>query len=86
MKFSVDDDTDKDFVVDMLALGMVVAWLSPILRSKVNLAQKFGGSEQKFYSQAAHIAELREVCDDAKIEQRNLIRDRGYIYNSYLEG
>lgn len=29
MKFSVSEDEDKDFVEEVIALGMVVEWLSP---------------------------------------------------------
>lgn len=86
LKHETDDSADKDFVVDILALGMVAAWLAPVLRDKVNLAQFFGGKEQKFYSQSNHIEQLRAVYEEAVREQRNLIRDRGFISNSYLGG
>ena len=82
---SSDEDADNDFVVDIMALGMVISWLSPIVRNKVNLSQLFTGKEQKFYSQSAHIEQLRGVLEDATLEQRRLIQDWGYIYNSYLE-
>lgn len=82
---SSDENADNDFVVDILALGMVISWLSPIVRNKVNLSQLFTGKEQKFYSQSAHIEQLRGVLEDATLEQRRLIQDWGYMYNSYLE-
>ena len=84
LKCPIDDDTDAFFVKDILALGMVVAWLTPEVRNKVNIAQFFGGKEQKFYSQAAHIEQLQALLDDARLEQRKLIRDRGYLFNPYL--
>lgn len=84
-KSSSSEDGDNDFVVDILALGMVISWLSPILRSKVNLSQLFTGKEMKYYSQSAHIEQLRGVLEDVTLEQRRLIQDWGYMYNSYLE-
>ena len=86
LNYSVDEDSDVLFVTDVLCLGMVAAWLSPIVRSRSNLVQFFGGKEQNFYSQASHLDQLRGVLEDVKLEQRNLIRDRGYVFNSYLEG
>ena len=47
MKFPVSDDEDKDFVEEMIALGMVVQWLSPQVNSVLNTAQVFSNSEQK---------------------------------------
>lgn len=81
-----DLEADKDFVVLVLSKGMVVQWLEPQVRSKVNLAQMFSGKEQKFFSQSAHLAELRGLLEDVSLDVRNMIRDRGYINNSYLEG
>ena len=37
------------------------------------------------YSQANHINELRAMLDDAIIEQRKLIRDRGYYITAVSE-
>lgn len=84
LKFPVSDDEDKDFVEEVIALGMVVQWLKPRYNSTLNTSQFFSNSEQKFYSQANHMAELREMYHQAKLEQRKLIRDRGYIYNEYI--
>lgn len=86
MDFPTDDDSDKDFVRSVLSKGMTIEWLKPQVRSKVNLSQMFAGSEQKFYSQSAHISELRALLEDSELELRKMIRDRGYIHNSYLEG
>lgn len=80
----VDEDADLEFVKTILSKGMVVEWLEPQVRTKVNIAQFFGGKEQKYYSQSNHISELRALLEDTEIELRREIRDRGYIYNSYL--
>lgn len=85
MAYSVKG-ADDDFVVEVLATGMMIEWLKPQVRSKVNLSQYFGGKEGKFYSQANHIDQLRNTLEDAQIELKRIIRDRGFIHNDYLGG
>ena len=84
MKNSQNEETDSNFVMIALAKWMKYEWLSPQLNSVVNTAQFFGGKEQKFYSQANHITELRQMTELAKKEARDFVRDRGYILNTYL--
>lgn len=84
LKFPVSEDEDKDFVEELIALGMVVEWVSPKYHSTLNTAQFFSNTEQKFYSQANHMTELKDMYHRAKNNLRKLIRDRGYIYNQYL--
>ena len=38
------------------------------------------------YAQANHLAQLRALLEDAKISLNKMIRDRGYVYNSYIRG
>lgn len=77
--------SDEDFIVEVLSKGMVVAWLHPQVKSRLLTDQFFGGKEQKWFAQANHLSQVRALYDDARIEQRKIIRDRGYIINSYLE-
>lgn len=81
----VDDSSDLDFIKSIIVKGMVVEWLKPQVRSRVNIAQMFGGKEQKFYSQSQHLSELRGLLEDTRLELRKEIRDRGYVYNPYLK-
>lgn len=81
---TANDETD--FVCNAIAKWMVYEWLHNQVRSVVNTSQFFGGSEQKYYSQAAHISELRALQDDAYKEARSFVMDRGWINNSYLGG
>lgn len=81
---ATDDDQDGDFVSDILAKSMVVEWLQPQVKSKLNTAQMFTGKNRTWYSQANHISELRAMLEEAQLDVRRTIRDRGYIYNSYL--
>ena len=82
----MDDYSDKNFVEELLGNAMVVEWISPKLKTTTLLNQMITNSkEQKFYAQANHLAQLREVSADAENKVRSILRDKGYIYNSYLE-
>ncbi len=84
MRFSVSDDADRDFTEEMIALGMLVEWLGPKYNSTLNTSQLFSNSEQKFYSQANHMTELKDMYHRAKNDLRKHIRDRGYVSNEYI--
>lgn len=78
MRESIDDDTDKEFVEELLSLGMVAEWISPKFHSTLNTSQFFSNSEQRFFSQANHMAELKTMYEKAQNDFRKYIRDRGY--------
>lgn len=84
MEYVVDESADTDFVIDILSKGMVIEWLEPQVNSKNNVLQFFGGKEQKFYSQSTHLGEISALLESLRNEQKDIIRDRGYINNSYL--
>ena len=78
LKNSLDEDSDKDFVEEVLALGMVSEWASPKYHSTLLTSQLLSNSEQKFYSQSAHLAEMKELYNKSQTDLRKLIRDYGY--------
>lgn len=84
MKLPVSEEEDKDFVEEVIALGMVVEWLSPKYHSTLLTSQMFSNSDQKYYSQSNHMTELKDMYHRAQNDLRKLIRDRGYIYNGYI--
>ena len=86
MKYEIDEDSDKEFLIEGLALGLVVEWLSPKIRSIETIAQTYGSTEMKYYSEAAHLKEILALEDSCKKQQKALIRDRGYAWNTYLDG
>lgn len=86
MTKTVNEAVDKEFVIQVLAKQMVYEWVHPQVRNAENTAQFFGGKEQSFYSQANHLSALRGLEEDALVEVRRLINDRGFIYNDFLEG
>ena len=85
------DDVAKQFNIDLsdieqeiLAISMVREWVSQQLHSVTLTAQVFSGKEAKYYSQAQHIAELRELDERLKIEAQKLSRDYTYTDNEYF--
>lgn len=74
----IDEVSDKDFVEEVLATGMVSEWCNPKYQSTLLTSQFFSNSEQKYYSQAAHLAEMKELLNKSQTDLRKLIRDRGY--------
>ena len=62
----------SDLDIELLALGMKLAWLDQTLGSTELTLQFIGGKEEKYYSQANHISELRALREDTKLEMQNL--------------
>ena len=84
LKVVSDESQDEDFIIEMLSLGMLIEWTEPMVNSKLLQQQMITSSkESKFYSQAQHLSAVQSVYDNAVKKQRDLIRDRGYIYNDY---
>lgn len=86
LDYTINEYADKEFIVEVLSYGIALAWITPKVNSIINISQFLGSSSEKYYSQAAHIAELRNLRDDLMNAQRSLIRDRGYANNPYLDG
>lgn len=84
LKFQVDADEDKDYVIMLVSEQMVVEWLRPVVYNRVNLAQMFGTKEGKFFSQAQHLGELRALLKDAEHRVRDMMSERHISSNSYL--
>lgn len=82
---SVNEYTDKNFVEELLGYQMVCEWLEPRIKTSTLINQMITNSkESKWYNQKDHIAQLRELLADTENKVRSMLRDKGYIYNSYL--
>lgn len=86
MSYPIDDATDLEFVSTIQGKGMLIQWLTPKVNSFNLTSQVFGSKEEKYFSQAAHLEQLRELLKRLQYEQRAEIRDRGYANNAYLDG
>jgi hypothetical protein len=78
-----NDLTDLD--VELLAMGMTMAWLDQSLNSTELVRQFIGGKEEKYYSQANHIAELRALREETRLEMKRLHSYSTYNNNSYFD-
>ena len=68
----------SDLDMELLAMGMTLAWLDQTLNSTELTLMMLGGKEEKFYSQSQHISELRALRADTLREMQQL-----YTYNTY---
>lgn len=75
----------SDLEIEILAILMLREYISQRLHSVVNVLQVFSGKETSFFSQAAHIKELREMDDRLKLEAQQLSRDYTYENNDYFD-
>ena len=74
----------SDLDIELLALGMKLAWLDQTLGSTELTLQFIGGKEEKWFSQSAHISELRALREDTKLEMQKLHSYNTYTNNSYF--
>ena len=74
----------SDLDIELLAMGMRLAWLDQTLNSTDNVMMFIGGKEEKFFSQANHIAELRALRADTLREMQQLYTYSTYTNNSYF--
>lgn len=64
--------TDEE--INILALNMVIEWLSQQLDTTENTREKYSGSDFKFTSQANHMAKLKVLIDAQKQDSVHLQR------------
>lgn len=86
LKNSVDDNSDLEFVCNLLSDAMVIKWLSPRVNSTLNINQMYGGKEEKFYSQSNHTKQLCDMYKDLDRQYKKMIRDYGYINIAHTTG
>lgn len=84
MRYPMSDEEDEDFVIELLALGMSINWLSPKVNSLINLRSVYASKEEKVFSPAQTLNSYKALLDSWKKEQRRMIADRGYIHNAYV--
>lgn len=79
------EDDLSDVEVELLALGMTKSWLDQYLNSTELVLQFVSGKEEKYYSQATHIKELRDLRSDITLEMQKLHSYHTYTNNSYFD-
>ena len=86
MKYVIDEDSDREFVINALAKWMKYEWQSDKVNNIALESRLLAGKEQKFYSEANHMSALQALQSSAYSEAYKFIMSRGYIDNKYLEG
>lgn len=81
---SEDEESDNDFVKDILSDGLVISWMQKQLDKAISFSTVIGGKEERtiLNNYKNNIARLKEM----KVELRKKIRDRGYVCNEYVDG
>ena len=79
---SVDEASDIDFVTDLFVLGMTIEWLQPQVDSILHTSVMIGGKEEK--KLLDNHKNMIDRLDSIKTELNKMIRDYGYMYNSYI--
>ena len=70
---SVDEESDKDFVLEILSLGMAIEWLQPQVDSVIHTSVMIGGKEEK--KLIDNHKNMIDRLDSMKKEQNKMIRD-----------
>lgn len=78
-----NDGADQRFVVRLLSLGMEIEWLQPQVDSILYSAPFIGTTQEKKILDGH--SNMINRLDNLKLQFNKMIRDRGYIYNSYLD-
>lgn len=75
----------SDLDIELLAMGMKISWIDTTLYSTELTHQFIGGKEEKYFSQANHINELRALRADTLREMQQLYTYDTYVNNSYFD-
>lgn len=79
----ISDGADIRFVVRLLSLGMEIEWLQPQVDS-ILYSVPFIGSTQEKKILDGH-SNMIDRLNSLKLQFNKMIRDHGYVHNSYLE-
>ena len=75
----------SDMDIELLAMGMKLAWLDQRINSTEYTSLFVGGKEEKFYSPSSQLAELRALRADTLREMQQLYTYSTYNTNSYFD-
>ena len=73
---SVDEYSDRDFVIKLFAQGMVIYWMRPQVESAINMATIIGGKEEKRL--LSNYKTVIERLDKLEVDFKKLLRDHEY--------
>lgn len=73
---------DEEYVLELLSLGMVIAWLRPQVDSFEHTSNWIGGKEEKILQN--NFKPVISRLDSLENQLNKMLRDHGSMYNSYL--
>lgn len=74
-----------DLEIELLAMGMTMAWLDQTINSTELILQFIGGKEEKYFSQANHMTALLKLREETRLEMKRLHSYNTYTNNSYFD-
>lgn len=83
LKNSVDEYSDNEYVIQIFVTGMVIEWLRPKVDSVLYTAPMIGGKEEKKILDGHK--DMISRLDSLEKQLHKMIRDRGYIHNTYVD-
>lgn len=84
LKNAQDEYSDNEYVIQIFVTGMVIEWLRPKVDSVIYTAPMIGGKEEKKILDGHK--DMIGRLDSLEKQLHKMIRDRGYIHNSYVDG
>jgi hypothetical protein len=75
----------SDLDIELLAMGMRLAWLDQRINSTEYTSLFIGGKEEKFYSPSSQLSELRSLRADTLREMQQLYTYETYVNNDYFD-
>ena len=75
----------SDLDIELLAMGMRLAWLDQRINSTEYTSLFVGGKEEKFYSPSSQLSELRSLRADTLREMQQLYTYETYVNNDYFD-
>lgn len=82
-EFFESDLSEQD--VELLGMGMRLAWLDQRINSTEYTNLFVGGKEQKFYAPSAQLTALIALREDTRLEMKRLHSYGTYTNNSYFD-
>ena len=74
----------SDLDIELIAMGMKLAWLDQRINSTEYTNLFVGGKEEKFYSPSSQLSELRALRADTLREMQQLYTYDTYVNNDYF--
>ena len=75
----------NDLDIELLSMGMILAWLDQRINSTEYTNLFVGGKEEKFYSPSSQLAELRALRADTLREMQQLYTYSTYTNNDFFD-